>query len=85
MHTALILLATVRHCSPAISRRVVVPATITLPELHIVLQILYDWEDSHLWQFSFGKVDFMGEDEDIDDFAATNRECRGASPRWPKA
>ena len=79
MPTALLLRASIQHCVPAITRRVVVPATISLQELHIVLQILFDWQDCHLWQFSFGKVDYVGDDvDDMDDFAASARESRGA-------
>ena len=79
MPTALLLRASIQHCVPAITRRVVVPATISLPDLHVVLQILFDWQDCHLWQFSFGKADYVGDDvDDVDDFAPAGRESRGA-------
>lgn len=79
MPTALLLCASIQHCVPAITRRVEVPATISLLDLHIVLQILFDWQDCHLWQFSFGKVDYVGDDvDDVDDFAPASRESRGA-------
>jgi len=77
MRDALILYAVIRDIEPAISRRVVVPASITLPQVHIVLQILFGWEDCHLWQFEFGKVDYACTDVD-DDFGSPGRECRSA-------
>ena len=41
---------------PEIWRRYVVPASITLDRLHDVIQILMGWHDSHLHQFTIGKV-----------------------------
>ncbi len=79
MADTLNLYATVRHIVPAVWRRVVVPADITLPALHGVLQILFDWDDCHLWQFEFGSVDYTCPDEDgDDDYAAPGRESRSA-------
>jgi len=39
------------HSKPPIWRRVAVPASITLAELHDVLQAAFDWTNSHLHQF----------------------------------
>ncbi len=39
---------------PAIWRRFVVPASITLDRLHDVIQIVMGWTDSHLYEFRFG-------------------------------
>ena len=79
MKTALILQAQIRDIEPTISRRIVVPATITLPQLHDVIQIIFGWEDCHLWQFGFGKTDYTcpGSDDD-GDFAGPGRDCRSA-------
>lgn len=41
--------------TPAIWRRIVVPAAITLDRLHDVIQIVMDWEEQHLHQFSYKK------------------------------
>jgi len=40
---------------PAIWRRFVVPADITLDRLHDVIQIVMGWEDCHLHEFTIGK------------------------------
>jgi hypothetical protein len=40
---------------PAIWRRFVVPAGITLDRLHDVIQIIMGWTDSHLQEFNIGK------------------------------
>ena len=40
---------------PAIWRRFVVPASITLDRLHDVIQIVMGWTDSHLHEFNIGK------------------------------
>jgi hypothetical protein len=40
---------------PAIWRRFVVPADITLDRLHDVIQIVMGWTDSHLHEFTIGK------------------------------
>ena len=39
---------------PAIWRRFVVPASITLDRLHDVIQIVMGWTDSHLHEFTIG-------------------------------
>jgi hypothetical protein len=39
---------------PAIWRRFVVPASITLDRLHDVIQIIMGWTDSHLHEFTIG-------------------------------
>jgi hypothetical protein len=40
---------------PAVWRRFVVPAEISLDRLHDVIQIVMGWKDSHLHEFNFGK------------------------------
>ena len=44
-----------RYLNPPIWRRVEVPDTLTFWELHFVLQILFDWENSHLFEFRQGR------------------------------
>ena len=44
-----------RYLKPPIWRRVEVPDTLTFWELHFVLQILFDWENSHLFEFRQGR------------------------------
>jgi len=40
---------------PSVWRRIIVPGTITLPELHDLLQLVMGWTDSHLHSFTIGK------------------------------
>ncbi|VAW20719.1 hypothetical protein MNBD_ALPHA11-2023 [hydrothermal vent metagenome] len=44
--------------SPMIWRRVLVPSTTTLRELHGVLQVAMGWEGIHLFQFDIHAVDY---------------------------
>lgn len=46
-----ILKITLKHSKPPIWRRVSVPDTLTLGDLHDVIQIVMGWEDSHLHDF----------------------------------
>jgi hypothetical protein len=55
---------------PLIWRRLLVPATIGLPELHDLLQLTMGWTNSHLHSFAIGKKTFgMAE---VDDFEELN-------------
>lgn len=47
---------TLEESNPPIWRRVVVPANITLDQLHRVFQIAMGWENYHLHEFKIGKV-----------------------------
>ena len=47
---------TLEDLEPAIWRRLLVPADITLEKLHRVLQVAMGWEDEHLHHFMVGKV-----------------------------
>lgn len=40
-----------RHVSPMVWRRVVVPSALTLADLHEVIQVAMGWEDEHLHRF----------------------------------
>jgi hypothetical protein len=46
------------HIEPPIWRRLLVPATITLPQLHDLLQLAMGWTNSHLHSFTIGKKTF---------------------------
>jgi hypothetical protein len=58
-----------RHSEPPIWRRLEVPATTTLEQLHTVLQIAFDWSDDHLHEF------------EIVDEARGRRVVKGAAGR----
>ncbi|MCP5311425.1 MAG: plasmid pRiA4b ORF-3 family protein [Zoogloeaceae bacterium] len=51
---------------PAIWRRIVVPESIALGNLHQVLQITFDWCDYHLHEFDFGGERFGIPDPEFD-------------------
>jgi len=68
---AFALKVTLEGIRPPIWRRFVLPAGISLAQLHRVLQIVMGWTDSHLHQFERGRViyglpdpDFGGQHED---------------------
>ena len=52
---------------PEIWRRFVVPANVTLDRLHDIIQIVMDWTDSHLHEFTIGKKRYTEypESEDV--------------------
>lgn len=49
---------------PPIWRRLLVPANLTLEQLHVVLQLAMEWEDYHLHQFRIGQKRFGIPDPD---------------------
>jgi Plasmid pRiA4b ORF-3-like protein len=55
MPNVLHLKIALRYSKPPIWRRVEVPDTLTFWEFHFVLQILFDWENSHLFEFRQGR------------------------------
>lgn len=61
------LSVSVRDIEPVIWRRLLVPATITLPKLHDLLQLTLGWTDSHLHSFTFGARTFTMPYEEIFD------------------
>jgi len=61
LHVSLMELA------PSIWRRIVVPDSITLPELHRALQLAMGWEDRHLHEFDFGTARYGTPDIDYPD------------------
>jgi hypothetical protein len=60
------LTVTLRDIEPAIWRRLVVPASLTLRELHAVIQTAMGWQDYHLHLFDVDGVVY-GDVEEIDD------------------
>jgi hypothetical protein len=69
---ALELEITLRDVEPRIWRWIVVPESVTLRQLHDVLQIAMGWDDSHLYLFSIGDADY-GEVEDMNDLGDVRR------------
>jgi len=48
--------------NPSIWRRLLVPADLTLEQLHHILQLAMGWEDSHLHDFRIGQQRFGAPD-----------------------
>lgn len=55
---------TLLDTSPPIWRRLLVPANLTLAQLHVVLQIAMGWEDCHMHDFRIGGKRFGAPDPD---------------------
>lgn len=51
---------------PAIWRRIVVPGSIVLPDLHVVLQRAFGWTNSHMHAFEQGRKCFQPLNPNID-------------------
>ena len=49
---------------PAIWRRVLVPASFSLHDLHRVIQEVFGWLDYHLYSFTIGDESFEAPDEE---------------------
>ena len=61
-----------RDVEPRIWRRIVVPESLTLRQLHDVLQIAMGWDNSHLYLFAIGDDEY-GEVEDMDELRDVHR------------
>ena len=55
MANLLQLKITLPDLKPPVWRRVLVPDSLTFWEMHFVLQILFDWDNSHLFEFRQGR------------------------------
>lgn len=58
------LKATIVGSKPAIWRALQVPARLTLPQLHLVMQASFGWNDSHLHEFEVGSIRFGSREDD---------------------
>jgi hypothetical protein len=54
---------------PLIWREVEAPVSITLNDLHEIIQIAMGWESEHLWEFTIGKQHFSPDDASLGPFA----------------
>lgn len=61
------------NIEPAIWRRFVMPASITLDRLHDVIQIVMGWTDSHLHEFTIGNTRYTEYPESKEDGLACGR------------
>jgi hypothetical protein len=60
------LKVTMLGVSPAVWRRIVVPGSVVLPDLHVVLQKAFGWTDSHLHAFEQGRKCFQPFNPDLE-------------------
>ncbi len=58
---------TLRHSKPPIWRRVLVPGSMTLEDLHEIIQIVMGWEDDHLHEFEIGGKSYSSARFQLDD------------------
>ncbi len=65
--TLLLLHVTLRGVTPSIWRRVAVAGTLSLDQLHVVLQVIMGWESKHLYSFTIADCEYddpHGDDRD---------------------
>lgn len=58
---------TLRHVQPACWRRLLVPATATLGDLHRIIQVAFCWDDEHLHAFTVDRRQYGDPYFDLDD------------------
>jgi len=63
---------TLRGSKPPIWRRIVVPASMTLADLHDAIQAVMDWHDSHMHVFDVGGRAY-GDPDSLEDAASQSR------------
>lgn len=61
------MIANLRGAEPRIWRQLIVAGDLTLVALHHILQIVFQWEDAHLWEFRL-----LGERYSLDDSFGQN-------------
>ncbi|MBP2375982.1 plasmid pRiA4b ORF-3 family protein [Paeniglutamicibacter psychrophenolicus] len=55
------------HMQPPVWRRLVVPATMSLADLHVALQVAFEWDNSHLHDFELPFAGPYGESQRFSD------------------
>lgn len=73
------LRVTIREIDPPIWRRLLIPDQLTLGQLHRVLQLVFGWQDYHLYAFELGERRFEAPDAEAEgeDAAATTLRTLG--------
>lgn len=64
-----------QYIEPEIWRLVEVPSSLTLPQLHEVIQTVVGWEDYHLHQFNKGKTYYMSDEQLEDQMSFGSSKC----------
>jgi hypothetical protein len=70
-----------RGAEPPIWRRLEVPADIKLARLHRVIQVAFDWDDSHLHAFETPKGRFGTPDRELDQRAGSSVTLAQVAPK----
>ena len=60
------LMITLAEIDPLIWRRVIVDASMTLDDLHRVIQLMFEWYDYHLYMFTIGGKRYEAPGEEAD-------------------
>ena len=68
---------------PPVRRRIEVPLAIRLDDLHLVIQAVMGWENSHLYEFRVGRDIAYGEPNPDFDFRIGFRSGQPDDPRHP--
>ena len=71
---------TLRGIKPPIWRRILVPRRMTLGDLHVAIQVVMGWQNSHLHAFEVASEQY-GERGSMDDIADENRLTIGGLVR----
>ncbi len=70
---------TLEHIEPPIWREIALTDTTTLPELHRVIQLAFQWYDYHLHQFTIGDARYAIPDEELEDLGVPSRSAVGVT------
>jgi Plasmid pRiA4b ORF-3-like protein len=74
-----VLRITLEDIEPPIWREIAVLDTTTLPELHRVIQVAFQWFDYHLHQFTVGEDCYTIPDDELEDFGLPARSALGVT------
>ncbi len=65
---------------PPIWRRVEVPSTITLQQLHQIIQYAFGWHDCHMWVFETAAGEYGQPDPDLGHRSAASKKLQDVAP-----
>jgi hypothetical protein len=74
-----VLRITLEDIEPPIWREIALIDSTTLPELHRVIQLAFQWYDYHLHQFTIGDERYTIPDEELEDFGVPARSALGVT------
>jgi hypothetical protein len=72
---------TLRYTEPPVWRRLEVPSSIRLVDLHYAIQDAFEWDDSHLWSFDTQTGSYGSPEDEREDRDAGTRRLRDVAPR----